>query len=559
MAVIEIAKIQVRRGQEYQTGKPLTLDSGEFGWAVDTQKLYIGNGTLSEGAPAVGITEIYTEHSITNIFNLAGGYIYKGNTSSSPVITGPGLNGDNLNRSIQQKLDDIVNIADFGVTPHLTNTETTAGQPVYKQIQQAIDQIFLNSDSSNPESRRKLFFPAGTYVITGTVYVPPYANLIGEGVDKTILQVTSTHTSIMQFIDGTSVPPLYVADVAITSGGRPKNIYIEGLTFNYNPVVQRAHADPLLLIDAAEDTQIVKCKFSGAYNPLFIFTATYAGIDLRSEGSLVTNNVLIKDCVFDNLRSGIISNYNTEDVNILNSKFSNMYKGIAFSEQLAPANSIGPVRSNIEGNIFEDIKKEGVYIGSNTYGDATNHVVSFNSFKEVGNDLLGDGTGTNAIISFLSPGNVSIENKFNREVYLNKNGTDGSQYPASVHGKTFVQSSKSFSTDITYGSSGAPTLLTRLPYNNDTNKIIKMQYVVNKPTLGLVREGTVTVSIGISNIGTTATVTESYAYTDLSGGYGDGGIDFTATLDTSTNQVKIFYTSDNSLGTMDYQYSYLQQ
>ena len=41
MAVIEIAKIQVRRGQESVTGVP-QLDPGELGWAEDTQHLYIG-------------------------------------------------------------------------------------------------------------------------------------------------------------------------------------------------------------------------------------------------------------------------------------------------------------------------------------------------------------------------------------------------------------------------------------------------------------------------------------------------------------------------------------
>ena len=41
MAVIEISKIQVRRGQENQTGVP-PLDGGEFAWAADTENLYIG-------------------------------------------------------------------------------------------------------------------------------------------------------------------------------------------------------------------------------------------------------------------------------------------------------------------------------------------------------------------------------------------------------------------------------------------------------------------------------------------------------------------------------------
>ena len=41
MAVIEIARIQVRRGQENITGIPV-LSPGEFGWAEDTEHLYIG-------------------------------------------------------------------------------------------------------------------------------------------------------------------------------------------------------------------------------------------------------------------------------------------------------------------------------------------------------------------------------------------------------------------------------------------------------------------------------------------------------------------------------------
>ena len=60
MAVIQISKIQVRRGLQENLPQ---LSSGEFGWSVDTRKLYIGNGSLSEGAPEVGLTEILTEHS----------------------------------------------------------------------------------------------------------------------------------------------------------------------------------------------------------------------------------------------------------------------------------------------------------------------------------------------------------------------------------------------------------------------------------------------------------------------------------------------------------------
>jgi hypothetical protein len=35
-----------------------------MGWSVDTQQLYIGNGSIAEGAPQTGVTEIMTERSI---------------------------------------------------------------------------------------------------------------------------------------------------------------------------------------------------------------------------------------------------------------------------------------------------------------------------------------------------------------------------------------------------------------------------------------------------------------------------------------------------------------
>lgn len=42
------------------------LASGELGWSIDERRLYIGNGTLVEGAPEVGVTEILTEYSEDN-------------------------------------------------------------------------------------------------------------------------------------------------------------------------------------------------------------------------------------------------------------------------------------------------------------------------------------------------------------------------------------------------------------------------------------------------------------------------------------------------------------
>lgn len=61
MTTFTISKIQVRYGLREDLP---ALDTGEFGWCVDTQQLFIGKGTLAEGAPITGVTEVLTEYSI---------------------------------------------------------------------------------------------------------------------------------------------------------------------------------------------------------------------------------------------------------------------------------------------------------------------------------------------------------------------------------------------------------------------------------------------------------------------------------------------------------------
>ena len=69
MPIVQISRIQHRRGK--RTDLP-QLAAGELGWVVDDQRLYIGNGTVADGAPAVGNTEILTSGS--NLFDLLTDY-----------------------------------------------------------------------------------------------------------------------------------------------------------------------------------------------------------------------------------------------------------------------------------------------------------------------------------------------------------------------------------------------------------------------------------------------------------------------------------------------------
>lgn len=61
MAVVQISQIKHRRGTSENLPQ---LASAELGWSVDTQELYIGNGTLAEGAPEIGNTRILTTKDI---------------------------------------------------------------------------------------------------------------------------------------------------------------------------------------------------------------------------------------------------------------------------------------------------------------------------------------------------------------------------------------------------------------------------------------------------------------------------------------------------------------
>lgn len=62
MAVIQISKIQVRRGLQEELPQ---LSAGELGYSTDQRRLWIGNGLLGspDYAPEIGNTEILTIYS----------------------------------------------------------------------------------------------------------------------------------------------------------------------------------------------------------------------------------------------------------------------------------------------------------------------------------------------------------------------------------------------------------------------------------------------------------------------------------------------------------------
>jgi hypothetical protein len=60
VAIVQVSRITNRKGL---TENVPQLAGAEFGWAIDQRRLFIGNGTLQEGAPVIGNTEVLTEYS----------------------------------------------------------------------------------------------------------------------------------------------------------------------------------------------------------------------------------------------------------------------------------------------------------------------------------------------------------------------------------------------------------------------------------------------------------------------------------------------------------------
>ena len=189
MAVVQISRIQIRRGKKNSDTSLPQLASGEMAWAIDTQELYIGNGSVAEGSPGVGNTKIITQKDLSSESNLFGlvQYVYK--TSEELTVR----NNTPVTRTLQERLDDEVTTTDFGTLGNY-NIATNVGQDDSDTLQFAINQLYLNAANkasgtspASVSSRVILSLPAGTFKITKPIYVPSYTTLIGAGIDKTII------------------------------------------------------------------------------------------------------------------------------------------------------------------------------------------------------------------------------------------------------------------------------------------------------------------------------------------------------------------------------------
>jgi len=500
VAVVQISRIQVRRGQKNQGSGLPQLASGEIAWAIDTREMFIGNGAVAEGAPAVGNTKILTEYD--DILNLADTYTYRANDSY--VVTG--ANSSNpVTRTLQERLDDRVSVRSFGATGDGVTDDTVA-------LQRAIDQLYLNTATKgSTQSRVILHLEAGTYVVSDTIYIPPYATLIGAGADKTVIyQTVNKPTFITVSSISTAGSPATEAttgDSATTSLNQAQDIVMQGMTIETtqsgsagsNNISSRA-GDPLsskgLILQSCKNSSFKDLHFKGTWT---IATAGDAGVtDYYKDVAVLMNNLsaavgssnnTFEGCVFEGYSCGVRSDWNVDYNNFEDCEFDTLGDAISFGELAVgdlSGNNVGPSYNNIEKSTFNDILRYGLWIKNGLHNNS-----SHNSYTLVGVDGGVETDPVYPVIKYEDNTNKSAHDYFARTAALSYGaGLDSIPYVPEIDGTAMYSLEHE---NVATINQTPGVRLFRLP--GVINQSYEVNYIMVSENYYLIRSGTLHVVV----------------------------------------------------------------
>ena len=484
MAIVSISRIQIRRGRKSQGSGLPQLAGGELGWAVDTQELFIGNGAVSEGAPAVGNSKVLTEHD--NLFTLSDQYTYR---NGSNVQTGASA-ATPIQRSLQSRLDDIVSARSFGANGDGTD-QTVA-------IQRAIDQLFLpyanSMDADNLKKRVTLKIHAGLYLLSDSIKLPPNVNLIGDGADKTLFRQTANFP-VFETINGEGIA------AQTTSLNQANLLNIQGIT------LESYLNNAGLKLASCKNSQFTDVKIKGPWTQGTPVNSTQIGILMEATSTPVTT----KDNSFEKITIegfsyGILSNHDVLHNVFNNTTIDTCGFGVNFGRDTVlgqVAQATGPINNTITNSRFININQNGIYVKV-----GKGNISEKNNFVLVGNDAGVDTSPVHAVIRLDVNGNTSSEDYFARTEALMANSAtlNGVAYIPEVQG--VFSGALIFATKFTVGQLLSATRVAKLPA--DTSKHYKVEYTYNSSVLNAFRSGTL--DIAIDKNADTITINDEYDF-----------------------------------------------
>ena len=449
MAVVQISRIQNRRGRRENLPQ---LASGEFGWAIDQQELYIGNGAVSEGAPAVGNTKILTEKD--DLLGLAGQYAYQRDV----IQTGVSI-GSPVERTLQSKLDDVVSVRDFGAFGD--GTDQT------EKLQRAIDQLFINSATKGLYSSRvTLRIPAGEYLLTQPLYIPPYANIVGDGIDKTVINAAAS-ANAFRTVNEDSVPGTPANDSTTDNTNQARQIVLKGMTIQH-----ASWTDATLRLESCIESIFQDLKFENSW----LLSDGYASIPIAislNSGSTALNsdNNKFINCDYSGYVYPVYSDYDSQHNVFDIGKVELCGYGFAFginSTIGSPGQATGPNYNIVSNYTFTDVYKTAIIVSNGRYNTSNN-----NKFIAVGNDGGDSSAALHPVIEFVYEGNTSVNDYFERTADLSVNQLyfPGS-YPAEVKGPKDYKNNFAVTTSVGNYSSADDFLQLSI----DTRGMIEVEY-----------------------------------------------------------------------------------
>tara|TARA_X000000950_G_scaffold6956_1_gene7612 strand:+ start:1988 stop:3610 length:1623 start_codon:yes stop_codon:yes gene_type:complete len=484
VAVVQISRIQIRRGQKNQgTGLP-QLASGELGWAIDTKELFIGNGSVSEGAAEVGNTKILTQYD--NIFTLSDSYTYR----SEDGFIQTGSSGSPIQRSLQDRLDDRVSVRSFGVTGE-SSQDATAG------LQRAINQLFLNDGITGEQGRVILHLEPGVYNITSTIEIPPQATIVGAGPEKTVIK-QSTANAIFKTVNSDNLTP--------TFNTQAHNIICRGMT------LQTTQTGLGLLLDNCRDSLFENIDIIGPFTAGDTIPTDYStdiGLKLDSlSGSVESGNNKFINIRINGFAYGVMSNWDINNNIFDKCEFSTLGNGIAFGVDMAlgtPAagTSVGPSNTTISNCNFKDINRYGIWIENGNYNLSSN-----NSFVGVGNEAGTEGQPQYSILKFAKTGNQSINDYFARTAALSYNQSyiNNTPYIPEIEGVCNFENTFEHKVTISRGTNIKTFRLPAL-----ANQSFDIDYLMVSNNYEMIRSGNL--HLTMDAYGTpTVSVTDAYDY-----------------------------------------------
>ena len=487
MAVVSISRIQVRRGQK-NTGSGLPqLASGEFGWAVDSQELFIGNGSVSEGAPYVGNTKLLSEND--NLFEFAKTYQYKSGTN---IQTGDAPNNPVL-RTLQERLDDRVSIRSFGAMGD--GTDQTAA------LQRAIDELYLNaSNKGQPQSRVELILEPGEYGLTNTIYLPPYTTIRGAGANKTIIMGGSFVS--FETVNETSTPGMYANDSTSTTLNQARSISLTDLTITGNAALN---------LVSCKDSIFKNLVLTGTYSIGDAEDQTSNGIMMSSLSTAVSsNNNKFENVTITNFDIAVKSDNDIKNNTWSDSTFDTCRQGFSFGLNTILGTSgmlTGPINNTVIDSKFDNIYEHAIQIEN-----GTDNISKDNKFYSVGNTGGSELLASYAIIKFNDSRNLSDGDWFKRseELGYDEAYKTGVVYHPEVGGPTIADFATTHK--LTIGQSGEYTKLFRLPA--DESKAYEIEYIYKSNVITATRTGTMSLVVDPEN--DTFNFSDDYNFTGTS-------------------------------------------